>query len=116
MTDLGKRVKKAKMNNLLFREQQFVIGKKACDIFDDITSDENILFQGIIDMYFEEDGEIVLVDYKTDRVSKKDGEKVLLERYKVQLEYYKQALEQLTRKKVKEVYIYSFALNRDIRI
>ena len=67
-------------------------------------------------MYFEEDGEIVLVDYKTDRVSKKDGEKVLLERYKVQLEYYKQALEQLTGKRVKETYIYSFALNKDIRL
>ncbi|MBE5934180.1 MAG: helicase-exonuclease AddAB subunit AddA [Lachnospiraceae bacterium] len=116
-SNLGQRVKNAKSNNSLYREQQFVLGKKASEIYNrSKVSDENILFQGIIDMFFEEDGELVLVDYKTDRVKKKDGEEVLIERYKVQLDYYRQALEQLTKKKVKEVYIYSFALGKEIRI
>ncbi len=46
---------------------------------------EMILVQGIIDVYFEEDGEIVLLDYKTDKV--RNGAE-LKERYHAQLEYY----------------------------
>ena len=67
-----------------------------------------MLIQGIIDDYFEENGEIVLVDYKTDAV--KSGEE-LIRRYETQVKYYKEALENLTDKKVKEIILYSFALN-----
>lgn len=74
---------------------------------------EELFVQGIIDTAFLEDDEWVLVDYKTDRV--KTGEE-LIERYKVQLSLYKDALETLTHKKVKEVYIYSFALERAVQV
>ena len=47
----------------------------------------------------------MLLDYKTDRVS---APSVLLERYRPQLAYYKRALEQITGRKVKETYVYSF--------
>ncbi len=69
--------------------------------------------QGIIDVFFEETDGLVLLDYKTDRV--KTGEE-LVERYHTQLEYYGQALEQLLGKKVKETWIYSFALGKEIRL
>ena len=58
--------------------------------------DETILVQGIIDAWFPEGDEIVLVDYKTDRV-KEVGE--LKKRYEKQLAYYQQALERTTGKK-----------------
>ena len=74
---------------------------------------ETILVQGIIDVYFEEDGELVVLDYKTDRVS---HESELSERYHAQLDYYAKALEQLTGKKVKEKLIYSFSLQRTIEV
>ena len=61
-------------------------------------------------MYEEEDG-MVLIDYKTDHVS--DGE-ILVKRYKVQLDYYQRALEQMTGKRVKERIIYSLALQKEI--
>ena len=68
-------------------EQPFVIGIPAKDLFEDESKGEdNILIQGIIDLFFEEDDGIVLVDYKTDRVTKKDGEALLIERYSKQLE------------------------------
>ena len=67
-------------------------------------------------MYFEEDDEIVLVDYKTDRVNKYDGEEVLIKRYEKQLELYKTALERTTGKKVKETLIYSFTLGKVISL
>ena len=62
---------------------------------------------------FIEDGEIVLLDYKTDRV---DDEDTLIRRYRLQLELYKRALEAATDKKVKEVYIYSFDLGSVIKL
>ena len=67
-------------------------------------SGEQVLIQGIIDAYFEEEGDLVLVDYKTDKVHEKNS-RSLAEKYQVQLEYYAEALERLTGKKVKEKYI-----------
>ncbi len=74
---------------------------------------EQVLIQGIIDVFFEEEGEIVVVDYKTDAVS---SEKELIGRYQVQLDYYGEALERLTGKKVKQKIIYSFALGKEIML
>lgn len=66
-------------------------------------------------MCFEEDGELVIVDYKTDRVMKgKAGEKELVKRYAIQLDYYAKALGQLTGKTVKEKIVYSFTLGKEI--
>ena len=77
--------------------------------------DEEILVQGIIDAWFLEEDEIVLIDYKTDRIA--FGEETrLVERYRAQLEYYQMALERLTGKKVKEKIIYSFCLNEEIPV
>ncbi len=70
-----------------------------------------VLIQGIIDAFFVEDGEIVLLDYKTDKVS---DETELVSRYRIQLDYYKEALEASTNMKVKEIYIYSFSLGKEI--
>ena len=56
----------------------------------------------------------MLVDYKTDRVSGDQAEETLQERYHVQMDLYRKALEQMTGKKVSEVWIYSFALRREI--
>ena len=69
--------------------------------------------QGIIDAYFEEDGELVLVDYKTDSVVK---EQELIDRYKVQLDLYENALHQITGLKVKEKLIYSVSLRETIAL
>ena len=74
-------------------------------------SDEMVLIQGIIDVWLEEEDRMVLIDYKTDHVS--DGE-ILVKRYKVQLDYYQRALEQMTGKRVKERIIYSLALQKEI--
>ena len=112
---LGKRMKKAADQNLLRREQPFMLGIPAKELYSDIRSDENIVVQGIIDAYFFEGDDIVLVDYKTDHVEK-GNEQELVKKYEKQLAYYAQALERLTGKAVKEKLIYSFALEKEIRI
>ena len=78
-------------------------------------SDETILIQGIIDAFFYEGGDIILVDYKTDFVMKGQEEK-LVERYKTQLDYYARAIESVTGKKVREKIIYSFSIGREIMV
>lgn len=102
-SDIGKRAASAVNSGRARREQPFVFEY------------EGQLIQGIIDMYYEEYGELVLIDYKTDRVDKSTaGEQELVKRYAIQLDYYAKALAQLTGKCVKEKIIYSFALEKGI--
>lgn len=114
-TNLGRRMQEAARNGTLHREQQFMLGIPAVEIEPESMSEEVVLIQGIIDAYFEEDGELVLVDYKTDYVEKGQGAQ-LVERYRTQIAYYTRALEQLTGQKVREKIIYSFALGEEIAV
>lgn len=111
---LGKRLSKAQQEKRLKKEQQFVIGIPAREM-DIGDSGELILIQGIIDAYMEEEDGLVLVDYKTDHINKGE-EQVLIDRYRVQMDYYTRALEQMTGNKVKEAVIYSLALQKEVRI
>ena len=113
-SDISKRMQAADEKNLLRKESQFVMGIPARDM-DEADSDEPVLIQGIIDAWFDEDGELVVVDYKTDRIE--DGEEqILLDRYQIQMVYYAQALKQITQKNVKEAVIYSLALQKEIKV
>ena len=97
------------------KEKPFYINIKAKDIYNKETN-ENILVQGIIDLYYiDKDNNINLVDYKTDYIE--NGNEIeLVNRYKEQLYLYKKALEQVYKKEVKNTYIYSVYLNKEIRI
>ena len=108
---IAKRMREAQARGRLYKEQQFVMGIPAGEIYPDQNSQELVLIQGIIDAFFEEDGELVLLDYKSDLVEK---EEQLVNRYRVQLEYYKRALEQILKKRVKEMVIYSLSLGKEI--
>ena len=110
---LAARMGRADAAGLLHKEQPFVLGIPASELGEDFPEEETVLIQGIIDVYFEEDGGLVVADYKTDAVTQAEE---LVNRYRVQLDYYARALEQLTRKRVKEKIIYSFALQREIAL
>lgn len=111
---LGKRMGMAFIQGKLFREQPFVMEAQASCINEN-WGEEKILVQGIIDAYFWEDNEIVLIDYKTDRI-KPWEEHLLAERYHTQLENYQEALEKMLSAKVKEKYIYSFTLGKAVKV
>lgn len=110
---LAGRMAEADRKGQLFREQPFVLGIPASSMDSAFPKEETVLIQGIIDVFFEEEDGLVLMDYKTDRVS---DEKELAERYRVQLDYYEQALFRLTGKRVKQRLIYSFALEKEIEV
>ena len=109
-SETGHRMAAAQAEGRLHKEQQFVMGIPARAV-GPVDSDELVVIQGIIDAYFEEDGELILVDYKTDRTW---SSQVLLDHYKRQLDYYERALNQLTGKKVREKWIYSLTMQRAI--
>lgn len=110
---VGVRMKAAALAGQLFREQPFVISVPAAALNERWMGDETVLVQGIIDAYFAEGEELVLVDYKTDRVAPGEEQR-LVQLYHVQLEDYARALERMTGKRVKEKYIYSFTLGKEI--
>ena len=107
---LWQEVRKAR---LVEREKPFYITIPVDNIYD-IDSKEEVLVQGIIDLYYiNENDKLILVDYKTDYIQ---DEKELIEKYSKQLELYKKALEEALDKKVSSIYIYSTCLNKEILI
>ena len=110
-SDLGKRLRAAVM---VKKEFSFYSEAKAKDFYPQASEDEKILIQGTMDCFFKDaDGNIVLLDYKTDKVSE-DGAKERGEKYYTQLKLYKDALEAISEQKVSEAYLYF--LNCDIAI
>ena len=109
-SNLVKRMKTAKE---IHKEEPFYINLEAKEIYDTNLKDE-ILVQGVIDLYFiDEENKLVLVDYKTDKVEK---EEELAQKYQGQLRLYKKALENATSRKVDEVYIYSIHSEKEIDV
>jgi ATP-dependent helicase/nuclease subunit A len=127
-TELARKMSEAARRNELYREQKFVLGLSADEIAgylkecgkgeSDIARrfeglDARILIQGVIDGFFiDEDGSVVLMDYKTDKCKEQE----MIDRYKLQLELYKRAIESAANKKVKEIYIYAVRLGKSIEV
>lgn len=113
-SDLGQRMINS---DFIGREKAFYTEVKMKELFkkENIDYDESIMLRGIIDVFFEENGEIVLIDYKTDFVNEENKCKII-ERYKKQLEIYADVIENITNKKVKESYIYLFGIDESVRI
>ena len=99
----------AQRRGSLYREQPFVLGIDARRLKSDFPETETVLIQGIIDVFFEEEDGLVLLDYKTDAVSSMEE---LWNRYETQLDYYQEAVQKLLGKPVKERILYSFHLER----
>ncbi len=100
----------------IYREKKFIIGMSPTEFDETLSdefSDEKVIVQGILDCAFEEDGEIVIIDYKTDRVTSPD---TLRERYSGQLEIYEKAVKECLGKNVKETLLYSFCLETTVKI
>ena len=118
-SNLGKKILKAnEMGKKVYREIPFYTEISSLEVdktIDNKYKDEKVRLQGIIDCFFEHDDEFILLDYKTDYVSL-GNEEELKEKYKRQLDYYSEAVFKITGKKVKQRYLYSFSLEKEIQI
>ena len=110
---LAARFRKAQAADMLYREQHFMKQVPNDYLFPGSDTSEPVILQGIIDAFFIEDGEIVLVDYKSDHVREAE---TLIGRYRKQLELYAEALEKITGLRVKEKLIYSIIFEQAIPV
>lgn len=112
---IGRRMKAAFDRNELYRERKFLLQVDGDFIekVQGIETDETMIVQGIIDACFVEDGKYVIVDYKTDKVDKKE---TLVEEYKNQLNVYEKAVNQITNAEVAEKIIYSVELGEEATV
>ncbi|MEH7128479.1 helicase-exonuclease AddAB subunit AddA [Neobacillus drentensis] len=111
-SELGNRYFNAKSIN---REVPFTLSMAAQDVYPAWENEEESVFvQGIIDCVFEDEKGLVLVDYKSDRISDRykggfeQAKTILEDRYKLQINLYTRAIEQIWKKKVTERYLFFF--------
>lgn len=111
-TELGQRIVQAKS---VRREIPFSLSFPAQEIYSDWQGeDEPVLIQGIVDCVFEDEHGLVLLDYKTDGISGRfkggfaEARPVLENRYKIQIDMYTRALEQILKREVNERYLFFF--------
>lgn len=100
----------------VMREKKFAVLVNASKFNPSLSEElgrEKVLIQGIADCVFEEDGKLIIVDYKTDRTT---VEEELIARHMPQLSTYKDALEEVLGKEVAACYIYAFSLDKEIRV
>ena len=118
-SDLGKRILKVYNDGgMVRRELPFYTNISAKEVnkdLDDSSINEEVRLQGVIDLFFEENGEIILVDYKTDYVVD-NIEEEMKKKYKIQLDYYEDALRKITNKKVASRYLYLFYPEIEMKI
>ena len=110
-SDLAARIRKSKQ---VEREYRFSLLRPVRD-FSSLDADDSVLLQGVVDCFFEEDGELVVVDFKTDHVSCTQLDE-RAEHYRPQLEAYSMALTRVMGKKVKEKVLYFFSAGEEVRL
>lgn len=119
-SDLGKRMLNAyKSGRKVYRELPFITDIPSIRINKELNpkvyGEEKLRLQGIIDAFFEEEDGYVLLDYKTDYIPEGEEDR-LLEKYKIQIDLYSETLSKILGEEIKEAYIYSFYLEKDIKI
>lgn len=114
-SEIGEKLCQMDRLGTLRKELPFTVGLPVSLMNPDTQAKDTVVVQGIIDICGEAEGELWLIDYKTDRI-KEGEERLLLDRYGNQMVYYKAALEQILGKRVSEIYLYSFSLKKFIPV
>lgn len=98
-------------------EIAFTTAKKAKELYDDSESDIDVILQGVVDLFIKiSDDEAIIVDYKTDHVTSRNGEEVLRDRHREQLRIYKEAVVEYYKINNIKTYVYSYVLSSLIEI
>ncbi len=110
-SDLYHRIKLA---DAVYREKQFAVLRPASESNPDLTgasAEEKVLVQGVVDCAFEENGGLVILDYKTDHINEPEK---FVEEYADQLKIYARAMHAVLGLPIKQIVLYSFHLSDTI--
>jgi ATP-dependent helicase/nuclease subunit A len=113
---IAERMRKAAAQSKLYRETPFVLAMPASQIYTQAETDEKILVHGIIDCHFEENDKLILLDFKSDTLPRGVSLNEWAEKHRIQLEIYRQALSEATKKEVSETLLYSFACGETVKL
>ena len=98
-------------------EIAFTTAKKAKELYDDSESDIDVILQGVVDLFIKiSDEEAIIVDYKTDHVTSRNGEEILRDRHREQLRIYKEAVAEYYKLNNIRTFVYSYVLSSLIEI
>lgn len=123
-SEIYKQIYQADINKKLYKEKAINYNIKLSQVYKECkeyknAEDEKIMIIGIIDLFFETEDGLVLIDYKTDYIDKKNQENSienLKKKYKIQLDLYQEAIERNSNKKVIKRGLYLFFINKFILI
>lgn len=111
-SNLGARAVSASLQGKLRKEKPFTLKTD--------WKGREVMVQGVIDCCFEEDGEMVLIDYKSNYINPNKDRNLEIDRirgeYRAQIDLYARAIEEGTGRPVKEAYLYLFSLDEPVRI
>ena len=98
------------------REFKFSLLCPASDYYEGAGPGEEVLLQGVVDCWFEEeDGTVTVVDFKTDRVSAADVERRARD-YRPQLDAYTRALSRAAEVAIKHRYLWFFSVGHEVEV
>ncbi|MBC6296805.1 helicase-exonuclease AddAB subunit AddA [Listeria sp. FSL L7-1517] len=110
-SELGEKVLKEK--DYVKREVPFSYLLPVVKLYKEANIDEHVLIQGVVDSMIEQEDSIILIDYKTDKITGRYAnwevaEKVMKERYQIQIKLYAEAIQAISGKQVSQAYLYFF--------
>lgn len=118
-SDIGEKVIEAYRLGNLKRELPFRVEIPSTRIYENLDKEkyenEKLLLRGVIDCYFDDGEEGIIIDYKTD-YAPEDKIEEIKERYKVQLDYYSEAVKDAFKKKKVRRYLYLFSSNKFVEV
>ncbi len=109
-SSLGELIKSA---DEISKEVMFAININAGEVQKDYSGSAQVMLQGIIDCLVIKDGEIYIIDYKTDKVTTFDD---MIKKYKIQLDLYAKAAEKIYKMPIAKKLLYLFDKNKAIEV
>lgn len=106
-------LQKITQGTTIFKEQEFIMKERVCDLLEKTDVKDKILVQGVVDLFAVKDKEIILVDYK---YSNSNNDEYLINKYKNQLKLYKMAIEHAFKLKINQIYLLSLKHNKLIKV
>lgn len=97
----------------VYKEYSFTAALPVKEFYPEVTEDEEILIEGVVDCAFEENGKLIILDFKTDRAASPEE---LREHYSAQLNTYRKCMTKVTGLPVEETVIYSFRFGKEIKV
>ena len=106
-------LKKLTEGGVCYKEREFIMKEKLCNLLENVPFEDEIMVQGIVDLFVVKGKEVCLIDYK---YSNSTSENYLINKYKNQLKFYKMAIENAFNLHINGTYLLSLKQAKLIKV